>query len=174
MDTRIAFLRWHARVERCRPATVDDLDVRCWVDPGLHRPQHFLDVRGIDVVIDDDGVTAVARRGRTPEHGMRRLLGMTDVALLDRHHHQVIVVDVDTGNIGHTRRLELIPQHARIEPHAVMRGTRPLRRHADDDRIVAVIDRLDPNHRLILAGAQRAARVVARPLTERPFLMVLL
>ena len=46
---------------------------------------------------------------------------------------------------------------------------RPLRRAAEDDRIVAVIDRFDPDHRLRHIGSKRSARVISGPFAERAF-----
>ncbi len=82
----VAFLRRHTRIERRRPAAVDNIDVRRRVDPCHHRPEHFLDIRRVDVFIDDHDVPAVAIGGGATERRRARLLRMAGIFLLDRNH----------------------------------------------------------------------------------------
>src|SRR5439155_17758686 len=98
-----------------------------------------------------------------------RLSRVARVALLDRDDvEQAAAADAEAVRVGHAgypRRLELAQQQRRTEVLAVaVRLVRRLvRRDAEDDRVVAVVDRLDLEHRF---GAL-AGRVVPRPLAER-------
>src|SRR5438309_74769 len=71
----------------------------------------------------------------------------------------------------HARLVELVPQNAALEAHRMVRRARPLRGHVHEDGVVAIVDRLDADHRLLVGGALGADGVVAGPFAERTFEM---
>ncbi len=94
---------------------------------------------------------------------------MAGILLLDRNHDEEGVVHIGADDARHACRLELLPQDAAFEAHRVVRRAGPLRRHVEEDRIVAVVDRLDADDRLLVGGALGADRVIAGPFAERAF-----
>src|SRR5712692_232737 len=109
---RVALVGRHARVERRAPAAVDELDVARGIDARLHGPQHLLEVAGVDVLVHDDDVAAVASAGGAGQHGHAGLLGVAGVALPDGDDDHVGRVLPDAGDVLDARRFELVPQHA--------------------------------------------------------------
>ena len=134
-----------------------------------HRPENFLHVGRIDVFVDDNDVAAVAIGRGTAEGRRTRLLGMAGVFLLDRNNGQVRSVIVHADDVLNAGAFQLIPEHARgnMQIHFYRAG--PERRFIFENRIVAVINRFDPNDRLIFSRAARTAGIITRPLAERSF-----
>ena len=92
---------------------------------------------------------------------------MPRVALPDRHHADVAHVPAHPHHVldaGPRQVGDPAPTGAHLQ--AAAPGARPHGRVAVDDGVVPVVDRLDPDHRLGLAGADGPARVVARPFAE--------
>src|SRR5262249_30369507 len=139
---------------------------------GAHRPQHFIGVRGVDVVVDDDDPAVGIRAGVAGRGRGAGLFGVARVHLTDRdHRHQSTTagfVRPDSYHTGHTGPLELVPDQRRTQ-RAAEKGVvvgRFARNTAEHDRIVAIQDRLDVDDRLRFA----TAGVIAGPFTERAFL----
>src|ERR1700678_568959 len=65
----------------------------------------------------------------------------TGIALFDRNHNEERVVDEHALDARNAGGFELLPEHAAVEAHRVMRCARPLRRHVQQNRIVAMIER---------------------------------
>src|SRR5579883_1005677 len=153
----VALVQRHARVEGRAPGAVHNLDVPGRIDARLHRPQHLLEVAGIDVLVYDHHQPAVAGDGVEAQHGHAGLLGVAGVALPDGHHDEVAAVDPHAGDVLDAGAFQLVPQQRGLEVEAHLLGARPQRRHAHDDRVVTVIQRLDADDRLLFAGAARPA-----------------
>ena len=94
---------------------------------------------------------------------------MASILLLDGDHDEEGIVHIDAGDARHARSFELLPQDAALETHRMVRRARPLRRHVQQDRVVAVVDRLDADDRLLVGVTLGTDRVIARPLAERSF-----
>src|SRR5262245_41926510 len=101
---------------------------------------------------------------------MAGLRSMAGIALADRdameHARSADLVAPDLLHIRHARVGHVLldgggAHHRAIARHLV--GPRAHRWHADEDWIVAVVDRLDVKHRAVLG----AAGIVARPFAER-------
>src|SRR6185369_7232674 len=97
---------------------------------------------------------------------------MARIALLDRdrdqHARGADLVRPDLGDIRHAGAAQLLLEHRRTHDRAIARHlirAAADRRHAENDRIVAVIDRFDLEYglRALIGG------VIARPFTERSF-----
>src|ERR1051325_12170209 len=94
---------------------------------------------------------------------------MPGVALLDRYHPQIAAVIVNADHVLNAGGFELVPEHAGAQAQIHGISARPKRRFVLDDRLVSMIDRFDPHHRLRLAGAERTAGIVTRPFAEGAF-----
>ena len=159
------------RVERGRPAAAQGLHALARIEPRAHRPDHLVHVGWIDVVVDHDdeavGVGAgVALRGDQP-----RLFGVAGILLLDRDGEPQPAaagrMRPHAFHLGHARSFELIPHRAGPVGAAIERIVvgRDARNGAEQDRIVAVHEGFDADHRLLL----QAAGVIAGPFAERAF-----
>ena len=99
------------------------------------------------------------------------LLGVAAIALLDgdaeEHARAADLMRPDRGHVGHAGRRDVLADQRRAGDGAIARLLfgRALRRAADHDRVVAVVDGLDVEHRLLAD----VAAVVAGPFAERPF-----
>ena len=95
---------------------------------------------------------------------------MPGVALPDRHHRKeprpAHLVAPHAGHVGDARQGELLVDRRRAQEGAVVGqfGRGLDRRGAEENRVVAVVERLDLHHRLF----PLRAGIVARPLAERP------
>ena len=76
---------------------------------------------------------------------------------------------IDSNDVLNAGALQLIPQHTRRNVQIHFHGAWPKWRFIFEDWIVAMIDRLHTNDRLVLSGARGAARIIARPFTEGTF-----
>ena len=160
------------RIERRAPAAVDDVDLIARVAARAHRPDHVVEVGRVDVVVDHDGPAIVVGAGVAVRGHHRGLLGVAAVQRLDRdHQHEAAAAGLMRPyalHAGDAGGLELVPDRtaavgAEIEGVVVRRHRRD---RADQDRIVAVHQRVDADRWLEVA----AARVVAGPFAERAFL----
>src|SRR5438045_201531 len=164
----LAVLRY-ARVERSAPRSLDDVDGVDWIRTRAHRPHDVVQVHHVDVVVDDDDVAPEVRAGVHGRREMTDLARVSRVALLDAHRVEEArtadLVAPDALDSRDPDRLELRPQQRRPEERPVegLLVGRLVRRRAEDDRVVAVIERLDLHERL----GPRITGVVARPLAER-------
>src|SRR5260221_9962719 len=119
-------------------------------------------------------------RSEPPEIGTRLAAGcqqpglarMAGIGLLDgddvEHARAAEFVHPHAGDAGQSRALDLAPDHAGLH-HAFAEGEirrRAHRRGDTEDRIVAVVDTLDLDQRLVA----RARGVITRELPERSFL----
>src|SRR5581483_6372103 len=170
---RFALLRRHAWVQRGAPAAGDDFDVARRVHPRFHRPQHLLEVRGVDVLVHDHHVASIARPGRAGDDGMPGLLGVAGVALANGDDDHVGGVEANPGNVLDAGGFELIPQDTGVDGQAVLGGSRPQRRLIEDHRVFTMVEHLHADDGLRLARSAGAARVVARPFTERALIATL-
>src|SRR5258706_8263198 len=106
------------RVQRRAPEIVDDLDALRRIAACRHRPDHVMQIGGIDVLIDDDhpaaGVNARPAIGR--QHA--RLLRVPRIHLLDRHHVEepprARFVVPPALHARKPRFLDLVPDHRRL------------------------------------------------------------
>ncbi len=137
-----------------------------------HRPEELVEIGHVDIVIDDDDIFAGIGRGAALRGDMARLNRMAGVALLDRDAVQEAraadLVAPDLAHFGHAGIGHVLLDHRRAQDGAVARHlVRPAahRRHAQKDRIVAVVDCLDVEH----GRHRRAARVMPGPFAERTF-----
>src|SRR5262245_30297050 len=121
----VPLVRRHSRVQRGAPATIDDVDVSCRVHPGHHRPKYFFLIRGIDILIDNHDVAAVARRCRSTYRSQARLLGMAGIFLLDGHYGQVGGMIVNADDILNARAFQLVPQNTGRDMQIHLHGPRP-------------------------------------------------
>src|SRR4026209_1553990 len=87
---RRSFLRRHARIKRSTPTAVDGLDIGIWIHPRHHRPQNFLEISRVNVLVYDNDVSAVTRGGGAGKHCMGRLPGMARIALPDGDRTEII------------------------------------------------------------------------------------
>src|SRR6267142_3658661 len=164
----LAVLR-DARVERSAPRALDDVDRFDRIRARAHRPDDVVQVHDVDVVVDDDDVAAEVRPGMDGRREMPDLTSVSGVALLDAHGVEepraADLVAPHALDAWNSDRLELRPEQCRPEERAVegLLVRRLVRRRAEDDRVVAVIDRFDLHERL----GPRVAGVVAGPLAER-------
>src|SRR3954469_19850050 len=158
-----------ARIERRRPGVADDVDRGGRVRAREQGPHQLLEIGDVDVVVDHDHVSPAI--GTDMAHGgdMAGLLGMAGIALVDRdREQQPRVADLmrpSRGDARHARLLDVLAQQAGSHHRAIAADLvrRPLRDAAQQDRIVAIIDRLDVEHGL---GPQIAG-VIAGPFRER-------
>src|SRR6266481_3500680 len=98
-----------------------------------------------------------------PEHRHRRAFYVPTISLLDRNHGDIArLIFPDALNVGHAGFLQRQPNVRSAECH---RFSGDARRHAEDDRIIAIKDVLDLHHRFIAC----ARRIVAGPLAEGSF-----
>ena len=86
-------------------------------------------VTQVDVVVDDDDKSTIARRRGATQRCHSGLLGMTSITLLYRDYSKERVMYVCAFDAGNAGCFELIPQYPTFEAHAVMRRARPLWRH---------------------------------------------
>src|SRR5262249_8995925 len=93
---------------------------------------------------------------------------MTGVTLPQRNdREQAIIKTPDAADVRNAAPLQVIPKlnvGGNIAP-----ADRPQRRRTADDRLLAMIDALDANHRLV-----PLMRVITRPLPERSFVSAFL
>src|SRR6202043_3446881 len=126
-------------------------------------------VRDVDVFVDHDHIAPAIGADVALRGDVAGLFAVAGIALLHRDgEEQPRVADLvrpRRGDAGHAGLLDVLAQQRRAHDGAVaadfVRWT--LRRAAEQDRLVAMIDRLDVNHRL---GPQIAG-VIAGPLAER-------
>src|ERR1051325_9806935 len=74
------------RVERAAPAAVDDLDRARRVAARAERPDDFVGLRDVNVVVDHDDVAPEVRPGAALARDHRGLAGVAGIALADREH----------------------------------------------------------------------------------------
>src|SRR3954467_11569790 len=162
-------LRLDAGIERRRPGVADDVDRGGGVRAREQGPYQLLEIGDVDVVVDHDHVSPAI--GTDMAHGgdMAGLLGMAGIALVDRDREQeprvADLVRPGGGDARHARLLDILAQQARADHGAIAADlVRPALRHAaPQDRIVAIIDRLDVEHGL----GSEVAGVIAGPFRER-------
>src|SRR5579864_2415747 len=167
---RLAF-RLDARIQWRRPGIADDVDRGCRIGPRDQCPDHLLEIRDVDIVVDHDRVAAAI--GSDVAHGgdMAGLPGVAGIALLDGNDEQkpraANLVRPGGCDAGDAVLLDVLAQQRRANDGAITADfvRRALGRAAEQDRVVAVIDGLDVQYRL---GPQ-VAGVIAGPLAERAF-----
>src|SRR5204863_1579923 len=159
------------RIERAAPGAAYDVDVLGRIAARAHRPDHFLEVGRIDIVVHHHDKAAEIGAGLAARGEQRRLLRVAGERLLDRddveHARAAGFVHPDAFHAAEAGALDFVPDHAGLHYALGIREVR--RRHhragEAENRIVAVIDALDAHHGLLAA----AAGVVAGELAERPF-----
>src|SRR5579864_8089207 len=167
---RLAF-RLDARIQWRRPGIADDVDRGCRIGPRDQCPDHLLEIRDVDIVVDHDRVAAAIGSDVAHRGDMAGLPGVAGIALLDGNHEQepraANLMRPSGRDAGHTGLLDVFPQQCRTNDGAITADfvRRTLGRAPEQNRIVAVIDRLDVQYRL---GPQ-VAGVIAGPLAERSF-----
>ncbi len=155
-------------VERARPRAVDDVERRFGVRAREDRPHDVVQVGDVDVLVHDDDHAAEIRADAAHRRDVRGLPRVAGIALLDRDRdEQPAPADAEAVGVddpGHARGLQLAQEQRRAEvlAEAVRLVGRLVRRDAEEDRVVPVIDGLDVEHRL----RARARGVVAGPLPE--------
>src|SRR6266404_7587725 len=157
------------RIERPAPGAAQDVDVLGRVAARAHRPQHLVEVRRVDVVVDDHHEAAEVGARLAACGEQRRLLRVAGVGLLDRddveHARAARLVHPHAAHAGEAGALDLVPDHAGLHDALGVRkvGGWHHRTGEAEDRVVAVIDALDAHHRLLAAPAG----VIAGELAER-------
>src|SRR5437016_8197350 len=157
------------RIERPAPGAAQDVDVLGRVAARAHRPEDLVEVRRVDVVVDDHHEAAEVGARLAACGQQRRLLRMAGVGLLDRddveHARAARLVHPHAAHAGEAGALDLVPDHARLHDALGVREVRRRQHRAGEaeDRVVAVIDALDAHHRLRAAPAG----VIAGELAER-------
>src|SRR4026209_1736555 len=74
------FIFRNHRVKRAAPGAPDKVGVVGWIRTRAHRPHHVVDVVGVDVVVDDDDVTAQVGAGAALSSDKAGLLGVAGIA----------------------------------------------------------------------------------------------
>src|SRR5581483_3675426 len=155
-------VRRNARIERAGRAVVEDRERRRRITARADSPQHVIGIARIDVLVDHHHEPAhvLAAGGQANAHGVAR------IALLDLHHCDAryrqpadIQHVLEAGPLQPVRLVALLSWQREMRRGASVAH----RRHSQDDRIVAVIQRLHVNDRL----GPGAGRVVAGPFSER-------
>src|SRR6476646_5924785 len=162
-------LRLDAGIERRRPGVADDVDRGGGVWAGDQGPYQLLEIGDVDVVVDHDHVSPAI--GTDMAHGgdMAGLLGMAGIALVDRDREEeprvADLVRPRRGDARHARLLDVLAQQAGADHRAIAADLVrwSLRHAAEQDRIVAIIDRLDVEH----GFGPQIAGVIAGPFRER-------
>src|SRR5262249_3735111 len=153
------------------PRTGDELDRLLGIGAGDHRPQHVVEIGQVDVVIADHDIFRGVGRTAALGSDVRGLHRVARIALRDRHRVQhARGADLVAPHLIHARHAGIDhvllddgrAHDGAIARHLVRAGAH--RRHAEQDRVVAVIDRLDVDDR----DLTHAAGVVAGPFAERP------
>ena len=153
------------------PGLLDDVDVDVRIEPRAHRPQHLVELAGVDVLVHHHRPLAGIGAALAGGGDVQRLPRVAGIALLD----------LDDGEAR--RRTGFVVPHAEHLRHAAgverapdLRGAgdaleqaglvdRLVLRRAAQDRIVAIEDRFDVH----IGARLGVVGVVAHPLAERPF-----
>ena len=132
----------------------------------------MIEVGDVDIVVDHDDIFRRIGRGAALRRDVPGLHRVAGIALLDRdaveHARAADLVAPYLRDAGHAGIGDVLLDGGRAHHRAVARHlvwSAAHRRHAEHDRIVAVIDRLDVEHRAELG----AAGIVAGPFAERAF-----
>src|ERR1700692_4611784 len=160
-----------ARIERRRPGVADDVDRGGGIRARDQRPDHLFQVRDVDVFVDHDHIAPAIGADVALRGDVAGLLAVARIALVHRDaEEQPRIADLvrpGRGDAGHAGLLDILAQQRRAHYGAVAADLVrwPLRHAAEQDRLVAMIDRLDVDHRLgpVVAG------VIAGPFAEWPF-----
>ena len=159
------------RVDIAAPAIVDDVGLGFGVPARRHGPEDLCRIGDIDIVIHDDGESPHIGSGPGSGGDQPGHFGMPGMKLVHGN-------DIDESHSAakrlpyprhprHARGLQRVPQrrhpaHGRLASREGGLG----RRLADDDRIVAMVDRLHAQDGLL---GTFFGGVIARPLGERAF-----
>src|SRR5690242_9427727 len=141
------------RVESARPTAALNVNIAFRIAAGGERPNHVVDARRIDVIIDDDCETVLIAAGKTLRRDHPGLLGVTGIALFDRDHGKLPrsrLVRPDAADVRHPGFFQLLPDVRRARDRA-QQGERvrwARRIGAGENRIVAMQYALDADKRL--------------------------
>src|SRR5262249_32855255 len=135
---------------------------------GQHCPDELLEIRDVDVVVDDDHVPAGICPDVTLTCDMSSLSRVTRIALPDRYPQQQTrstdLMRPGRRDIRYAGAGEIFPQHSRaddrLQPRDLVR--RPQWRAPEQDWIIPVIDGLYVHHRLVA----NLRAVIAHPFPE--------
>src|SRR2546423_14571021 len=75
------------------PRLVDDVDVGRRLEARAHRPEHLVEVAGVDVLVDHDGPFARVGAAEAVRRNVQRVARMAWIALADLH-------DAESGGRG--------------------------------------------------------------------------
>ncbi len=135
-----------------------------------HGPEHVIEIGHIDVVVAYHDILRRIGRAAALRGNVGGLHRVARIALCDRHGMQHAgaadfvtphLIDARHAGVDHVLLDDGRAHHGAVARHLVR--SRAHRRHAQQDRIVAMIDRLDVDHRHLA----HAARIVTGPFAER-------
>src|SRR5262245_60242578 len=138
------FLARNDWVERAAPATPQEIDRRLGIAARAQRPNDLLEIKRIDVVVNDDAVAPQVSAGSDVGCEQCGLLRVTGIHLLDRddgqHDTGADFVTAHSWIAGHDSNFESVPHQGRSQASGAIGGIRrrDRRRSAADDGIVTV------------------------------------
>ena len=150
---------------------IDDVDIRFRIHASHHGPEDFLDIRRIDVFVHHDDESSQIGAAVALGGDVASLAGMAGVTLLDRYGQEQARAANFVGphalHVGHPSLLDVVVEEGGTQERTIagLLVRRLVRRRPEHDRVIAVIDGLDVEHRLVAP----TGGVVPGPFAERAF-----